>query len=96
MRLAIKSTKFISFLINQGKARAGNLRGAQLVIVRHQSFSSGDQRARARKFSPTNCFYKTLNVSADASFEEIRKSYLTLAKQLHPDVNTGNPAQEVL
>jgi len=33
----------------------------------------------------TNCHYRTLNVSADASFEDIKENYRALAKKLHPD-----------
>jgi curved DNA-binding protein len=41
------------------------------------------------------CYYKVLNVSTDATFEEIKKSYLDLAKKYHPDVLTGEAVQEV-
>lgn len=34
-----------------------------------------------------NEFYAVLNVSNDASSEEIRKSYRKLAQSLHPDKN---------
>jgi len=40
------------------------------------------------------CLYKTLNVSTDVSPEEIRKSYLELAKMYHPDTSTGEVPQE--
>ena len=41
------------------------------------------------------CYYKVLNVSTDATFEEIKKAYLDLAKKYHPDVLTGEAVQEV-
>lgn len=34
---------------------------------------------------PLECYYRTLNLSTDASMEEIKKEYLKLAKKYHPD-----------
>ena len=42
------------------------------------------------------CLYKMLNVSTDVSAEELKKSYLELAKKYHPDVSTGEKVQEVI
>lgn len=46
--------------------------------------------------APKTCYYKVLNISTDASFDEIKKSYRELAKKYHPDVMTGETIQEVI
>lgn len=38
--------------------------------------------------------YKVLEVSSNASFEDIRKSYRKLARKYHPDSNPNNKAAE--
>ncbi|HOF04366.1 MAG TPA: molecular chaperone DnaJ [Syntrophales bacterium] len=40
------------------------------------------------------CYYEILNVSRDATEEEIKKSYRRLAMQYHPDRNPGNREAE--
>jgi DnaJ-class molecular chaperone len=49
----------------------------------------------SQKLNPCNiyfntCVYKTLNVSTDSSFEQIKTNYLKLVKIYHPDVADKN------
>jgi len=39
-------------------------------------------------------YYKTLEVSENATEDEIKKSFKKLAKKYHPDINKGNKASE--
>lgn len=42
------------------------------------------------KSKPSVCFYKSLNVSPNATLEEIKKEYYILAKKYHPDNNENS------
>jgi len=42
------------------------------------------------KSKPSVCYYKTLNISPNASLEEIKKEYYMLAKKYHPDNNESS------
>ncbi|MGZ5388554.1 MAG: DnaJ domain-containing protein, partial [Aeromicrobium sp.] len=38
-------------------------------------------------------YYETLGVGRDATPDEVKKAYRKLARQLHPDVNSGSSEQ---
>ena len=40
-------------------------------------------------------YYETLEVSRNATQDDIKKSYRVLAKKFHPDVNTGDKKAEI-
>ena len=40
-------------------------------------------------FNPSKDYYKTLGVASTANPSEIKKAFLKLAKQYHPDSNKG-------
>lgn len=44
----------------------------------------------------TKNYYQILNISQNATQEEIKKAFRTLAKQYHPDVNPSPDANEVM
>lgn len=44
----------------------------------------------------TKNYYQILNISQNATQEEIKKAFRTLAKQYHPDVNPSPDANEIM
>lgn len=48
--------------------------------------------ATGQHSSPEKDYYKILGVPKDASQEEIKKAFHSLAKKYHPDTNRGNTA----
>jgi len=65
-----------------------------------RSFSSAGQSTQDRakdnqpNLFPEICYYKTLNISTNATFPQIKSAYLKLAKKLHPDVSQDPKASE--
>ena len=46
--------------------------------------------------TPKKSLYKILNVATDASADDIKKSYLDLAKKYHPDTAPGDTELAVI
>lgn len=44
----------------------------------------------ASKFNPKLDYYKVLNISSQATPDQIKKAFKELAKKYHPDVSKGN------
>jgi curved DNA-binding protein CbpA len=44
--------------------------------------------------TPPTCYYKTLNLSTNATFDSIKSSYLSLAKKYHPDISQAPNSKE--
>lgn len=44
--------------------------------------------------NPETCYYKTLNISTNAKFKDIKSAYLSLAKKHHPDISTQKDSKE--
>jgi uncharacterized membrane protein len=63
----------------------GKLRQAE----QHHAKDHQQQRERAAKFSEEDKWWTVLEVSPDASANDIRRSYLWKIKQYHPDHVTG-------
>lgn len=53
----------------------------------------GDLNASYRGINLRKNYYKSLNVEETASMLTIKKAYLKLVKELHPDVNPKGHAQ---
>ena len=43
---------------------------------------------------PAECYYKTMNLSPNVDFREIKSQYLKLAKKYHPDVSQEKNKEE--
>ncbi|KAK6127846.1 hypothetical protein DH2020_038415 [Rehmannia glutinosa] len=50
--------------------------------------------AAAAKRAPSSDYYKVLNVSRNATLQEIKAAYRSLARKYHPDMNKGPGAEE--
>jgi len=44
---------------------------------------------------PVQCYYKTLNVSANATSKELKAAYYEQAKKFHPDMNDTPEGEKV-
>ncbi|HMB00830.1 MAG TPA: co-chaperone DjlA [Spirochaetota bacterium] len=53
----------------------------QILNINEQDYNT----IKNRYFADTGKYYKTLNISPDASDEEIKKSYRSLVNKFHPD-----------
>ncbi|CAK7349547.1 unnamed protein product [Dovyalis caffra] len=61
---------------------------------RHRFFNTGSVRAAAAVSSARADYYSTLNVSRNATLQEIKSSYRKLARKYHPDMNKGAGAED--
>ena len=79
---SIITRKSVNFYINSKNSR--NIRN----FCSSGSSSSNKTDFNSIKQKKKTCYYKILNLSVDASKEEIKKSYYKLAKESHPDLET--------
>lgn len=57
-------------------------------------FSSSGGKHDKFDLDPEICYYKTLNISTNAKFEDVKSAYLELAKKHHPDISAQATAKE--
>jgi preprotein translocase subunit Sec63 len=59
----------------------------KISIIKFPSHSFSSQ------VRPKTCYYKVLNITSNASAEEIKKEYYKLAKKYHPDNANENSSK---
>lgn len=59
----------------------------------NRSFAAENKQEPEINLFPEVCYYKTLNLSTNATFPQIKSAYLKLAKKLHPDVSKDPKAK---
>lgn len=60
----------------------------------NRTFSAQNSENLEINLHPQTCYYRTLNISTNATFPQIKSAYLKLAKVLHPDVSKDPKAKE--
>lgn len=83
--LNCKSSKFSTvFLSNSNKSKLST------ISILHSAYIKGLYKSSKMGISenikkPSTCYYKVLNLSLNASQNEIKKEYFRLSKLYHPD-----------
>jgi curved DNA-binding protein CbpA len=67
---------------------------ASLLEARGSSEDRGRRGLEYRRDSPMSTLYHILGLSQDASREQVKAAFRTLARRFHPDVNIRNDAAE--